>query len=107
LAVAREKIETDAPRVEENREENYGLESMVLRRDSRFAGKSIRQCGLREEVRGLVVGIEREGQRMLNPDSSFILNDLDRLWIVGDVERIRKLASSESGWRSVPTVGEG
>ncbi len=56
-----------------------------------FTGKTIRDSGLREETDGLIVGLEREGKRILNPDSTIELLSGDLLWIVGDRNRISKL----------------
>lgn len=77
------ETETDAPR-----NANYGLHSMRIIANMSFAGKTIRNSGLREQTDGLVVGLEREGKRFLNPDSTFELRPGDLLWIVGDRERI-------------------
>ena len=43
-----------------------------------FIGQSIRESAIRDKVKGLIVGIERNGQRILNPDSTlqFELNDV-------------------------------
>ncbi|THF51623.1 sodium:proton antiporter [Flavobacterium supellecticarium] len=49
-----------------------------------FIGKSIRESQLRERTGGLVVGIERNGERILNPESHLILERNDILWLVGD-----------------------
>jgi CPA2 family monovalent cation:H+ antiporter-2 len=49
-----------------------------------FIGKSIRESQLRERTSGLVVGIERNGERILNPESHLILERNDILWLVGD-----------------------
>jgi len=49
-----------------------------------FIGRSIRDSQIREKTKGLVVGIERRGKRILNPDSQLILEKDDILWIVGD-----------------------
>ncbi|WP_235889590.1 cation:proton antiporter domain-containing protein [Flavobacterium restrictum] len=54
-----------------------------------FHGKSIKESQLREKTKGLVVGIEKKGKRILNPESTIILEKDDILWIVGD----RKLLS--------------
>ncbi|MBX2986953.1 MAG: cation:proton antiporter [Bdellovibrionaceae bacterium] len=70
---------------------NYGLQSLVLKEQSPFAGRSIRECGLREKIQGLIIGIEREGNRVLNPDSGLTLKQGDLLWIVGDLELIAGL----------------
>ena len=55
-----------------------------------FIGKSIRESQLREKTGGLVVGIERNGERILNPESHLVLEKNDILWLVGD----KKLLSS-------------
>jgi CPA2 family monovalent cation:H+ antiporter-2 len=73
--------------------ESIGLESMRLHQGSEYIGKSIRNCGLREVINGLIVGIEREGKRILNPDSTEILKFGDLLWVVGDRKKIRAMTS--------------
>ncbi|HEX7676223.1 MAG TPA: cation:proton antiporter [Bdellovibrio sp.] len=70
---------------------DYSLEQYRLGPNSDCVGKTIRDCGLREKTQGLVVGIEREGKRMLNPDSSETLLAGDTLWIVGDRNKILEL----------------
>lgn len=76
----------------EDIEAEYSLEQYQLTEDSPFLNKTIRESGLRELTRGLVVGIEREGTRMLNPDSNERLKRGDLLWIVGDRDKILNLA---------------
>ncbi len=56
-----------------------------------FVGKSIRESQLREKTKGLVVGVERRGTRILNPDSHMVLEKDDLLWIVGDKKLLNKL----------------
>lgn len=56
-----------------------------------FIGRSIRQSQIREKTKGLVVGLERRGNRMLNPDSHVILEKDDILWIVGDKKALSNL----------------
>lgn len=60
-----------------------------------FIGQSIRQSQIREKTKGLVVGIERKGNRILNPDSHLILEKDDILWIVGDKKLLAKLIREE------------
>lgn len=61
--------------------------------DSRFLflGKSIRESGIREKINGLIVGIERQGKRILNPDSHTVFEAGDIVWIVGSVGLIKSL----------------
>jgi CPA2 family monovalent cation:H+ antiporter-2 len=54
-------------------------------------GKSISQSLIREKANGMVVGIERNGKRLLNPESDLILEKDDILWVVGDKKRMSKL----------------
>jgi CPA2 family monovalent cation:H+ antiporter-2 len=70
-------------------------DEIVLRQieldDQTFIGQNIRKSGLREMTNGLVVGLERRGKRILNPDSLEILEKGDILWIVGDRKLLRKM----------------
>ncbi|TRX00162.1 cation:proton antiporter domain-containing protein [Flavobacterium gawalongense] len=51
--------------------------------EEEFIGKNIKDSQLREKTKGLIVGIERKGNRILNPESSLILEKNDILWVVG------------------------
>lgn len=67
------------------------LQAITIKEDSPLIGKSIRNSDLKAKVRGLVVGVERKGERHLNPESNWILMPGDIVWIVGDSTRIKKL----------------
>jgi CPA2 family monovalent cation:H+ antiporter-2 len=94
LAEARAAIEPKSSTILPAAASSFGLTSLLLRDSDRFVGKTIRECGLREAVNGLIVGIERSGQRILNPDSTIPLLTGDLVWIVGDQQRIRDLRES-------------
>ncbi len=53
-----------------------------------FIGRTIRESELREKTNGLVVGVEHNGRRILNPESNFILSKNDIVWVVGDRKKI-------------------
>jgi CPA2 family monovalent cation:H+ antiporter-2 len=57
------------------------------------AGTSIRSSGIREKYDAMVVGIEMQGERVMNPDSDFILEDGFVLWLVGVPEALARLES--------------
>ncbi len=59
--------------------------------NEQLIGKSIRESQLREKTNGLVVGIERRGQRILNPESHIILEKDDILWVVGSKKLLSNL----------------
>lgn len=71
--------------------ELFGLKSIKLTAKSSFVGKTIRDSGLRDAISGMIVGIERHGQRMLSPESSILLLDEDLLWVVGDIGKIAQV----------------
>jgi CPA2 family monovalent cation:H+ antiporter-2 len=76
-----DKNEIDVP--ETVTEEDIVLQQFELN-DESFIGKSIRESQLRESTHGMVVGLERKGKRILNPDSTTILQKDDIVWIVGE-----------------------
>lgn len=70
--------------------ENITLRQITIQPKSLLVGKSIREADIRNRTQGLIVGIERAGERQLNPDSSYVFREGDLVWIVGDKERIRR-----------------
>lgn len=64
-------------------ESRFGLEKLGLKGDHPVIGKTLRESGIREKVQGIVLGIERRGERFLNPDSTTVLRADDILWIYG------------------------
>ncbi len=80
--------EIDAPPIV--REPVIVLQQIELKAEN-FIGKSIRKSQLREKTKGLIVGLERRGKRILNPDSEEVLEKNDILWIVGDKKRMARI----------------
>lgn len=64
------------------------LESFVVESASYLCGKSIVQSGLKDEVHCLVIGIERNGQSMMNPHYTMVFEAGDLVWVVGDKQRL-------------------
>jgi CPA2 family monovalent cation:H+ antiporter-2 len=69
------------------------LQKVVINSNSPVYHQTIRDSGIREKTQGLVVGIERDGQRILNPDSNLIFENGDIVWIVGNNKKIPDLLS--------------
>ena len=61
----------------------YRLRTLAINKDSQLAGKTILQSGIREKFGGMVVGIERQGKRIFNPKSDFVIEKNDLLLVVG------------------------
>lgn len=70
----------------------YELRRYLITDETSFANQAIRESHIRERFGGMVVGIERQGQRVINPSSSYVLKVGDVLWIVGDTDRLKDLA---------------
>lgn len=91
LVSARKAIEIDG-KEDDSIPEVFGMDSVLLQsHHAPFVGNPIRDCGFRDVVKGLIVGIEREGQRILSPDSSLVLKEGDLIWVVGDKSKIAEL----------------
>lgn len=67
------------------------LQKIVVNSSSPIYGHSIRNSGIRDITQGLVVGIERKGERILNPDSNIIFENDDIVWIVGNHKKVPDL----------------
>lgn len=81
---------------EDNQESSFPkkdmtLQKIVINTSSPVFAQSIRASGIREKTQGLVVGIERHGVRILNPDSNLIFENEDIVWIVGNNKKIPEL----------------
>ncbi len=72
-----EKTEVDVSEV------NFNLRKHQVFADSPLCNRKIRDSGLRERKRTLIVGIERGGLRYLNPDPELTIEEDDIVWLVG------------------------
>lgn len=93
LEAVRKVVETKQTTELPSVDGSFGLASLILESKDKFINKSIRECGIREAVNGLIVGIERDGQRYLSPDSSMKLLPGDLIWLVGDKRLIKDIRS--------------
>ena len=82
-----DKHEIDAP--EDIEKEDIILQQLELK-NRVCIGKSIRESQIREKTHGIIVGIERNGIRILNPESNWILESDDIIWIAGDKKKINE-----------------
>jgi CPA2 family monovalent cation:H+ antiporter-2 len=71
--------------------QDMSLQKIVINSKSPVFEQTIRNSGIREQTQGLVVGIERNGERILNPDSNLIFENGDIVWIVGNNKKIPEL----------------
>lgn len=66
------------------------IEKIIVEAGNRLFGQSIRNSGIRENTKGLVIGIERDKQRILNPPSDTLFQWGDIVWIAGDRKLIQQ-----------------
>ncbi|MBV2165000.1 MAG: cation:proton antiporter [Kaistella sp.] len=67
------------------------LGKILINHHSPKKGLSIRESGIRDKTDGLVIAIRRGDERILNPESSEILQVDDIVWVVGNRKKIEKL----------------
>lgn len=72
---------------------DIALQKVLVDEHTRLKGQNIRNSGLRERTNGLVIGIERNNERILNPESTTTFEWNDIVWIVGEKKKIQALAS--------------
>ena len=68
------------------------IENFVIEPTSALVGKTLRQSHIRDIGACLVIAVERAGQSILNPDADLMLESGDLVWVVGEHERLEKLA---------------
>lgn len=75
------------------RKSEVKLIHFTVQPNSYLIGKSIKESNIRELSKGLVVGIERDGKKILNPESDVVFEEADLIWIVGNEKRIQVVAA--------------
>lgn len=73
---------------------NIVLQKIVVDEYNRLKGLSIRESRIREKTSGLVIGIERSDERILNPDSSTVFQWDDVVWLVVDRNKFKSWQES-------------
>jgi len=66
------------------------LKNIVINKDTQLLNKKIKDSGIREK-NALVVGVERKGERILNPPSTLDFQNGDVVWIAGGSKVIKEL----------------
>lgn len=90
-----QSIEPAQSNEQDHESEQMELMHIVINKSSPLNGKNIRDSKIRYTAQGLVVGIERDGKRFLNPDSSFVFNENDVVWIAGNKKLIKSLIQQQ------------
>ena len=62
----------------------YRMSSFEVDDSSPLKGLSIRESGVRERDKVLIVGIERKGEKLLGPSAATVLQVGDLVWVVSE-----------------------
>ena len=91
LEAFKEKVETELGHKNHSDRilETFILRPVVLDHASPLIGLTIRNSKIREAIQGLVVGLERDNIRILNPDPDTVLRVGDLLLLVGDFDLLK------------------
>nr|WP_321379773.1 cation:proton antiporter [uncultured Bacteroides sp.] len=85
--------------VEENKDLEKSimtLKQFMININSVFLGKSIRESGIRDKYKCLIVGMERDGNSLRTPDVNAPFQEGDVVWVVGEKEDVYKLVDQKS-----------
>jgi len=77
--------------------QRVSLHHFTIGENSVLLRQNIRESGIREKSQGLVVGIERNGKRILNPESDLVFEMNDKVWLVGNDVLIQDLNKEFAG----------
>ena len=72
------------------------LERIEVKTEYNIRGKTIRNSQIRERTHGMIVGLERNGERILNPDSSMVIENEDVLWVAGEKDLIKEFMQTKA-----------
>ena len=93
LAEFSRQVEQVSYAAEENEIEKreMHLKQFVVDDASPFLNTSIKDSGIRNEFRCLVVGVEKEDGRLISPEANMLLEKGDVVWVVGEKEDVYHL----------------
>lgn len=72
------------------------LKQFIITENSPLNGKSIRESGIRDKYKCVVVGVERGDTSLRNPDADTVFEANDLIWVVGEKMNVYELISPSS-----------
>lgn len=99
-----EQVEAAKPLIEEPHDgamkqsniADYELKRLHIWENSPLLGRSIRDSRIREDYSAMVVGIERRGRRIMNPDTDMVFEIDDVILIVGPSDKVEEFSRKNS-----------
>lgn len=68
------------------------LKQLVLDKNSAFIGRTIKESGIRDKHKCLIVAIDRDGDSLMSPDINKPFEEGDVVWVVGESSHLHELA---------------
>ena len=98
LSVFSKQVERVSMAAEEDEIEKreMHLKQFVVDKNSPFLNMTIKDSGIRNHYRCLVVGVEKENGNLMSPEAGMVLEDGDVVWVVGEKEDVYKLVNNVS-----------
>ncbi|MCB0348032.1 MAG: cation:proton antiporter [Bdellovibrionales bacterium] len=62
--------------------QDQNLKKFVVDKDSPLLGTQIKDSNIRDKHKGIIIGVERAGERILNPPATFVINEGDLIWVL-------------------------
>lgn len=72
--------------------DHFMLKAVLLGANSEYVGKTIRDSKIREKIKGLIVGLERNNTRTLNPKPDTVLQVDDLILVVGEADKLESMS---------------
>ena len=72
------------------------LKQFIIDENSIFLGKTIRESGIRDNYKCLIVGMERGTNSLRTPDVNTPFREGDTVWVVGEKDRVYELVAQKS-----------
>ncbi len=72
--------------------QEFKLKRFIVKNESYLNGITIKEASVNKKYGSIIVGIERENERIKNPNATTILKENDILWIVGAMKSLDEFA---------------
>lgn len=89
-----ERVAT-AAKEEDLEKREMSLKQFIIDGNSPFLGKTIKESGIRDEYKCLVVGVEREDGNLMRPEVNIPFTEGNVVWVVGEREDVYRLLSKK------------
>jgi len=74
--------------------ERVTCSGIPLTKKSPLSGKNLIESNLGSKAKCLIVGLEREGKQIVNPEARLVLEEGDVVWVVGEEKPVSRLIES-------------